>query len=355
MKKSVLNALKFLVFLGLGVGILYLVYQSQNKAYQEECAQKGISTVDCSLLDKVLYDFTQVNYFWIILVILAFFLSNISRALRWKMLFKPLGYNPTFQNSFLTIMLGYFANLGLPRMGEVVRAGSLAQYEHIPVEKVMGTVVVDRIVDVLSILLVTATAVILEREKILAFADQYVDLGEKFGNSGNLLLIVLATFAAAFGLFFFFRRRLEGWSLYQRIAKIVQGFADGVKSIFKLDNPPLFLFHSLFIWVMYYSMTYLCFFSFEPTAHLGPMAGLLVFVFGSWGVVIPSPGGMGTYHFLAQAGLAIYGISGDDGFSWANIAFFSISIGGSVLFGILALILLPILNRNYHPQPVLES
>lgn len=355
MKKAILNLLKFAAFLGVGVVILYFVYQNQNKAYQEQCAQDGIAPADCSLLDKVITDFTEVNYFWIILVILAFLVSNVSRALRWKMFLKPMGYEPTFHNSFLTIMLGYFANLGLPRIGEVVRAGSLAQYEHIPVEKVMGTVVVDRIVDVICILLVSGTAFILERDKIFALVNEYVDLESRFGNAGNLILVLLLVFLVIAGLFWTFRKRLEGLSFYQRVLKIVKGFADGLKSIFQLEKPFLFLLHTLVIWTMYYSMTYLCFFAFEPTAHLTPLAGLLVFVFGSWGIVIPSPGGMGTYHFLAQAALSMYAISEADAFSWANIAFFSINLGGNVLFGIMALILLPILNRNYHPQPALEA
>ena len=143
--------------------------------------------------------------------------------------------------------------------------------------------------------------------------------------------------------------------MYQKILNIVKGFAEGVKSIRKVDRPGWFIFHSIFIWLMYYSMTYMCFKSFEPTAQVGMLAGLVVFVLGGWGMVIPSPGGMGTYHFLVQTGLSMYGISGDDGFSLANIAFFSINLGTNVLIGILALILLPILNRDYHPQPVMEA
>lgn len=98
---------------------------------------------------------------------------------------------------------------------------------------------------------------------------------------------------------------------------------------------------------MYFAMTYLSFFAFGPTAHLAPIAGLIVFVFGGWGIVIPSPGGMGTYHYLAQVALAMYGVNGDDGFSWANISFFSIQLGCNISIGIIALILLPIINRNY--------
>ena len=129
MKKTLVNILKFILFLGLGLGILFLVYRSQNAAYQEECALKGISAADCSLFQKVVTDFQEANYFWVLMVLVAFMLSNVSRAIRWSMLIRPMGYAPRFVNAFLTTVLGYFATLGLPRMGEVVRGASLSQYE----------------------------------------------------------------------------------------------------------------------------------------------------------------------------------------------------------------------------------
>jgi uncharacterized membrane protein YbhN (UPF0104 family) len=348
-KKAILNFLKFLLFLGLGLGILYLVYRSQNAAYQEECALNNIQPEDCSLLLKVATDFTEANYFWILLVLIAFTISNVSRAIRWNMLLRPMGYTPRFINAFLTTILGYFANLGLPRMGEVVRGASLARYEKIPLEKVMGTIVVDRIVDVISILIVTGLAIALEYDTILAFAEQYVSF-ERFGSLGRLGLIALAGMGIILGGLWFFRERLLQTQIAKKVIDIAMGFWEGLKTISQLDRPWLFLLHSINIWFMYFAMTYLCFFAFAPTAHLSAVAGLVVFVFGGWGVVIPSPGGMGTYHFLAQTALSMYGISGDDGFSWANIAFFSIQLGCNVLGGLLALMLLPALNRTYQPN-----
>ena len=102
---------------------------------------------------------------------------------------------------------------------------------------------------------------------------------------------------------------------------------------------------------MYFLMTYVCFFAFEPTAHLSATVALVVFVFGGWGIVIPSPGGMGTYHFLATTALGFYGIAGDDGFSWSNISFFTIQIGCNISVGLLALVLLPIINRSAPESP----
>ncbi len=344
-----LNFVKFLLFLSIGVGILYLVYRSQNTAFQEDCALRGVPAEECSLINKVITDFRGANYSWILLVLLSFTVSNISRAIRWNMLIRPLGYRPRLRNAFFSTLLGYFANLGLPRMGEVVRAGTMARYERIAVEKVMGTIVVDRIVDVISILLVTGLTVLLEYDTILRFVNEHVDLSNRMGNGQGLLYLVAGAALIA-GLIFAFRRRLARTALYAKIAAIARGFRDGLLTIGQLEKPWLFLLHSVNIWVMYFLMTYLCFFAFAPTAGLSPLVGLVVFVFGGWGIVIPSPGGMGTYHFLVQTALQMYGISGDDAFSWANIAFFSIQLGNNVLLGILALILLPVINRDYHPE-----
>lgn len=349
--------MKFLLFLSLGVGILYLVYRHQNKAFQEECGLKGIPMEDCSLLAKVVDDFAGADYFWILMVLAAFTVSNVSRAIRWNMLLRPLGFRPRLINAFLTTVIGYFANLGLPRIGEVVRAGTMAQNERIPVEKVMGTIVVDRIFDVLSILIVTALAFLLQFKTIWTFVEENVRLGERAA-AGVIFLYMFAAFTMVGALFFLFRKRISQSRLFQKIVEIAKGFWQGILTVRRLERPWLFLLHSINIWLMYYLMTYLCFFAFQPTAHLGPMAALVVFVFGGWGVVIPSPGGMGTYHFLAQTALQMYGVSGDDGFSWANISFFSIQLGCNVLIGILALIFLPAINRNYFPeniQPALEE
>ena len=104
-----------------------------NAKYQEECAQQNVPLEDCVLLDKVVSDFAGANYYWVLLAILLFVISNVSRTQRWLMLLRPLGYSPRFINGFGAIVIGYFANLALPRIGEVVRAGTLTQYEKIGV------------------------------------------------------------------------------------------------------------------------------------------------------------------------------------------------------------------------------
>lgn len=349
MKKHFLTALKVLLFFGLGFAILYLVYRSQNIAFQEQCRLDGIPAEDCSLLQKIWIDFQHANLFWLVLVVFAFLVSNVSRAARWIMLIRPMGYAPRKINAFLVIMLGYFANLGLPRLGEVVRAGVFARYEDIPAEKVMGTVVTDRAIDFLSLLIFLAAAFLLEFDLLWGWLVENVRW-DRFGiDLDTWIRVGIIGFLILLALVWQFRKALLQSVFIKKVIRLLHGFWEGIRTVGQVDRPGWFLFHSVNIWLMYYLMAYLCFFAFEPTSSLSPVAGLMVFVFGSFGIVIPSPGGMGTYHFLVIAALALYGISGDDAFSLANIIFFTIQVFGNILFGIIALILLPIYNREYQP------
>lgn len=342
------KTLQLLFFLALGLSILTLVFRSQNAAFQEQCRLDGIPTDQCSLVDKLLHDFSTINAGWMLLVILAFTISNILRALRWQMLLAPLGYRAGFANSLLTILLGYFANLGFPRMGEVVRAGSLARYERIPLEKVMGTVAVDRLMDFLCLGGAVGLAFLLEGQTLLDFMAHRQQEG---GQSSSLLqnTFVLTAlgllFTGALGVVVFWKK-LRQLSVFQKVATLLKGFWDGLGSVFQLQRTGLFLVYSAGIWLMFYLQCYFNMQAFPPTAQLGPSAALMVFVFGTLGFVIPSPGGMGTFHALAIAGLALYGIGGSDAFSYANIAFFAIQIFYNIVGGVLALVLLPVLNRQ---------
>lgn len=336
--------LQILFFLGLGSSILALVFNSQNKAFHEQCRLDGIADGQCSLVDKLLNDFSTVNLAWLGAVLLAFTVSNIFRALRWQMLLSPLGYETKFSNAFLTILLGYFANLGFPRIGEIVRAGSLSRYEKAPLEKVMGTLVIDRLMDFICLILVVGLAFLLEGQTLLNFIQKGKSGEPTSGNHLLLWLVAGAVLAGALVLVFW--KKLMQLPLFHRLAKLVLGFWEGFKSVFQLKSPALFLAYSIGIWLMFYLQCWFNLKAFPPTSHLNASAALMVFVFGTMGFVIPSPGGMGTFHALCIAGLALYGINGSDAFSYANIAFFAVQIFYNIVAGGSALVLLPILNKK---------
>ncbi|MCB0703825.1 MAG: flippase-like domain-containing protein [Saprospiraceae bacterium] len=350
MKQLLWNILKILIFFGVGAGILYLVYRDQDAAWQAQCAIDGVPAADCSLIGKILDDFASSNFFWLFLVLVAFSISNISRSARWLMLLRPLGYKPSMVNGFFTIMLGYFANLGFPRIGEVIRAGTFARYEGIPTEKVFGTVVVDRIADVITLALVLAFTFLIEFDRILALLRSFGNAGGAESGGGWFKWLVISMLAIGIlgGLLvMIFWQQVKTSKLYKKVLGIGIGFLDGIRTIQKLEHPGRFILHSLNIWFMYYLMTYLGFHAFAPTAELGALPALMVFTVGALGIVIPSPGGMGTYHALVTACLvSMYGIAKADAFSFANILFFSIQLGCNILLGVMALVVLPIYNRK---------
>lgn len=349
------NFLKFLAFLSGGLIILYLVYQNQEAAYAAKCAVEGIPAEECSLVQKVLSDFRTANYSWILVVLLCFVISNVSRAIRWNMLIRPLGYNPTFYNSFFAIALNYFANLGLPRAGEFVRAGTMAQYENIPLQKVFGTVVTDRIMDVICMLLILGLAFLLEFDKLSQAIQSGTSSGDAGAEDGISLLQILGVLAVlgliGLGILYAIWDRIKDIGIVVKIRMILLGFWEGIQTIANLEKPWLFILHTINIWVMYYLMSYLSFFAYEPTSTLPPVAGLSTFAFGTLGIVIPTPGGMGSFQYLVGKALEMYGISAADAFSFSNILFFSVQIGVSVFTGILALIFLPILNKGRKVGP----
>jgi glycosyltransferase 2 family protein len=346
MKKSVVQVLKFSLFLGIGLAIMTWLYNGQNAAFQEQLRLDGKQPY--SLLRKIFDDFKSVNLFWIGTTLLAFSISNWSRAIRWNMLIEPLGHTPKTLNSFFAVNISYFTNLWLSRAGEVVRASALAKTEGMSVSRVMGTVVVDRILDMVTLALIVGFSFIVQYDILWSWLDKNLGDGSGsfrlFGHPVFIGLMVgtcVAMIAA-----FMLRKKIAELPVVNKVWHIVEKFSEGLKTIRKVKNPVMFIFHSINIWVMYYMMTYLCFFAFAPTADLSPLAALTVFVFGTFGIVIPSPGGMGTYHFLAMSALALYGVKGDDAFSFANIMFFSIQIFYNIVAGLISIYLLRKMNKN---------
>ncbi|MCO6462928.1 MAG: flippase-like domain-containing protein [Saprospiraceae bacterium] len=348
MKEKFATIAKIVVFFGLGIGILYLVFARQSAAYQADCALKGIAASECSLTQKIINDVSHADYRWIVLTILLFILSNVFRALRWKMMIEAIGYRPRFINLFGTIMINYLANLTIPRSGELIRAGMISKYENIPVEKAFGTIVTDRLFDVIMLAIVIGLALMLGGSDFINYLNQNVDISSRFAAffSPNRVFLMMAMAIICASLVYKNKSRIRTSMLGQKIIQRLKGFATGVQSVRYVSSIPLFIFYTLGIWILYYLMSYWAFFSFEPTAHLGPVAGLVVFTFGSLGILIPTPGGMGSYHYLVGEALAIYGVEGADAFSLANIIFFSIQIFVNIAFGLLALSILPALNKK---------
>ncbi len=368
MKKYLISALKFLLFLSIGLGILYYAYYTQNEAYQlaeakkAGCAALGQAIEACTLtaedfteaelskyvlMRKLKRDFASLNYLWVFASIGLFMISNVSRAIQWNMLLKPLGRNVSLANSFMAVMIGYMANSVIPRAGELVRCGFLSRYEKLPVNKVLGTVAMSRSLDVLMLALAIGLMLALEGDLVWGFIEEKAFAGKSEGGmlSNPWVLTFLGLMLAGGITFLVFRKRLLQIPIIARIWAIALGFWEGLKTIGQLEKPFLFVFHTVVIWVMYFLMHYVVFFAFEPVAHLPPVVGLTVFVFGSLGIVIPAPGGIGAFQYLVTNALIIYGIAGDDAFSFSNVIFFPIFFS-NIIVGAISVGLFPYFNRG---------
>lgn len=347
MNKNLKNVLKTLLFLSFGAIILYVVYLKFNADFQKDCAARGTKPEDCLFFQTIISYIKSANYLWVFIALGFYVISNISRSLRWMMMLEPLSHKPKFLNSLSTVMVGYLVNLGIPRSGEFVRAGLLAQYEKMQPEKVMGTIVTSRVIDVICLLITIGITLILSFDDFVNYFGNEVDLTDRFSGIVSPFALVVLGFVSILTIYLLWKYRTSIFAskLGQKIKKILAGFWEGILSIKDLKQPFLFIFHTIVIWVCYYLMTYLMFFSFTPTADLAPICGLVVFVFGTLGIVVPSPGGMGTYQYLISEALMLYGVVFTEAFAFSNIMFFTVQFL-NIILGIAAFIFLPIYNRN---------
>src|SRR3989344_554107 len=266
-----LNILKILFFLGLGIGLIWLALR---KTTDEELANIKIS-------------FLNADYFWISLSILITGLSHFFRALRWKLLLDPLGYKPKTSNTFFAVMVGYLANFAIHRMGEVTRCGLLTTYEKVPFTTGFGSVISERALDVVCLLLIFFASLGMEFDRISGIANDLVfnTVAEKFH-----ALMQKQTFVIVAGVsllilaiaFFYFRKKIQ--SLFStKVKGVFAGIWNGLISIKNVNKPVLFILHTVLIWTMYVLQVYVCFFAFPETANLSIMVAIAVGVFGSLG------------------------------------------------------------------------
>jgi uncharacterized protein (TIRG00374 family) len=329
-KQRIISFLQYLFFLLLGIGLFYYTFTKFD-----------IKTED--LWD----DISNLKYGWILLSLIVALFSHLSRAARWKMMLKPLGYDIHYQNSFFGVMVGYLFNTAIPRSGEVARCTFVRKYEKIPVSVLLGTVVMERVLDIILFLIFVLIAFILQG-KVLAnyFNNIYFQGNSNNSTTYTTLYILAALIIIGTPTFYYlYKRELLPDFLHEKLSNLAGGFKQGLISVFKVENPILFILHTVFNWFCFYLMNYLCLYAFEPTAKLGPTIGLMVFVFGTFGVMLPTPGGVGTYQAMVTNILHIYGVNGKSAFFLSNIIFISQTIF-NILIGALSLMIAPIVNNK---------
>jgi glycosyltransferase 2 family protein len=253
------------------------------------------------------------NKFYLMLMAITVMISHVIRAERWRMLLKPTGNQISFTGSFLSLMIGYLVNLAVPRGGELSRCYNLYKLEKTPVEVSFGTVVVERIVDVICLVTLIAISFFVEWKKLKAFIDS-LELPSSSGSTISLWVILIPVGVAAFITVLFLLRKNE------KFKKVINGFKDGLLAVFQLKNKGLFIFYSIAIWALYFLMSYLVLKAFSETQELGVSAVLTLFAIGSIAMAVPLPGGAGSYHTLVPMGLvALYNLPQADAIAFVFI------------------------------------
>lgn len=326
MKKLIVKILKFLAFFAVGAFIFWLIYKDQ----------------DIERIKSVLKN--DVNYWWVVVSLLLGLISHISRTLRWGLMIEPISHKPRFINTFLSVMVGYLMNLAFPRMGEISRCGVLSRYEKISFTKLIGTVVAERLVDMISLLVLLVIVIFSQFGKMIDFLKRNPEIKEKLNSVIESPYMIIGLVVLVI-LFFVFRKAFKHTIVFKKIMNIIRNFKEGFISIRSIKRKGWFFFHSVFIWLMYYVMLYVVFFSFDFTSHLSPIAGLTTFVLASFGMVAPVQGGIGPWHFMAKEALSLYGVANQDGVIFAFVAHSSMT-AMIIVIGIISVLILPFINRR---------
>lgn len=299
----------------------------------------------------------ETNFYWLSLSLLVALAGFLSRAYRWKMQLQPFDARIRFADTYHATMIGYLANLVLPRMGEVFRCSVLKRNNNIPVEASFGTVITERLLDMVMLLSLTGVALWIEFDRLNAFfLDLLNDKYRSVQQFKTLLFLfgglVIAGGLAVFIILFFFLSSLRENRFFRKVVSLVKGFLAGIFSIAKLENKWAFIGHTLFIWLSYYLMGYLAFFALPATAQLSPVAALTVLVMGSYGMSVPVQGGIGVFHIMVRSALLLYGVSREAGMAFALINHTSQTLLVVILGGISFVMSLS--RKKDRPAPTLE-
>nr|WP_319400593.1 lysylphosphatidylglycerol synthase transmembrane domain-containing protein [uncultured Carboxylicivirga sp.] len=325
MKTRLSKLIQYIIFPAIGVIIIWQLYKDQKA-------------------DEILQVLkNDVDFRWIGLSVFLGLLSHLSRAMRWRMLIEPVERKPRLSNTFWAVMTGYLANLVFPRMGEVSRCGVISKYEKMSFTRVVGTVVAERLSDLLMLVLITVVVLILQFDLFVVFIHKHIHLeGLTTMLSSPFFYIVIAVLVASVFLIIRFSERL---SILKHVRNLWVKFSDGLSSYRKIKNVPAFIFHTLFIWTMYFLMIYVCFFSMDQTSKLTIDAGITILLTGSLGMIAPVQGGLGPWHFMVIATLKLYGITSDVGGVFALVVH-AAQNAMIIVVGLIAFIVLPFINPS---------
>ena len=321
MSKNLTLLLKVLISIGLAWLLLYLVFKDIQWAEFWERAK-------------------TVDYNWVFVSIVLSVIAYIARAYRWNILLEPLGYKLKTSRTTLAVLVGYLANLALPRLGEITRCGILKKNDNVALPSALGSVVTERIIDVFTLLLLILLSLILESDRLFTFlSTSYRDLQLPTFVIGIVIAVAILG-VTAMVIFVKKQDKLKG-----KFAVLLKGFVSGILSLKDVKRPFGFLISTLILWVVYYLMSYVIIFSLPETAHLGLGAGFMLLITGGIALSLPVQSGFGTYHGMIAGMLLLYSIDETTGVFLATLMHTS-QIFSIALFGSIALIISFVIRRR---------
>ena len=289
-KNIPLVILKYIASLSFAGLIIYLLFRNQDPV---------------ALVEKI----SEVEFGWVILSMIFGGWAYVNRGIRWIVLIDALGYKSSKINSVSAVSVGYFTNMFIPRAGEISRCTALNKVEKIPVDKLFGTILVERLLDFVFLIILFLLILILKFDLILQF---FTELGLQSSGSvtsSSTKYYVLVAVLLFCGLaYYLLKKWIVTTIFYKKITEFIDGLKEGFKSIKKMKRKSFFWFHTFSIWIMYFLMTYVCFQAIPETSHLSISDGLFLLVLGGIGMVIPTPGGVGSYHAIVMIGLSVLGV-----------------------------------------------
>jgi len=327
-KKAIINFLKIVLPLGVGLYVIWSYF----------------SSLDDGQMNDIIAAAKRVNFGWVLFSLVFALLSHWSRAKRWNYSLEHMGYTSKVTNNFFAVMIAYLVNLAIPRLGELSRCGVIAKYENIPFNKLLGTVVAERVADLILLLIMTGVVILIQLDIIQDILVRNLALLEdKFSMNTLIALGVMAALGFGSLLFLMFNKNIKH-PIILKVRKFIGGIIEGLVAIVHMKTRWQFLFHTLFIWVMYVLMFYVCFFSLEEMTTV-PFAGVLTaFVLGGFTVALTN-GGIGLYPIAVMEVLLLYNIPESTGTAFGWIAWIAQTLL-LIIAGIVSFILLPMYNKR---------
>lgn len=320
MKSKIRKFLSLIIPLLIGIIIIYYQFTTLNP---EE-------------LEKIKTSFIKADYLYIFLSLFIALFGFWSRAYRWKFALQHLGYQTKFHNDLMTVCVSYLVNLTIPRSGEISRAALLKKYENVPFDKGFGTIVAERIVDMIIFLLFVAVGFISQFDKIYQYLIQK---NVKFETLIWFSIIVIVLFFIFILVWIY-----AEWKIILKLKQKLYGLIEGMLSILKMKNKWNYIFHSFFIWFSYLAMFYVTIFALPETANISFDVVVMGFIFGTLAVGFTN-GGLGAYPLAIASILSLYGISEGIGTAFGYLIWVSQTLL-TIFLGLLSYLLLPILNKK---------